>query len=110
MTNPTNLVAVVGRISQAAEVRTLPSGDSLATFRIIVDRPAAALRNSKQRVDTFECVAWTARLRKSVSKFAAGDVVAVTGQLRRRFSRAQGVPSSFVSIEVEAVRMVDAAV
>ncbi|MEO6470850.1 MAG: single-stranded DNA-binding protein [Aeromicrobium sp.] len=109
MTNETNHVAVVGRISQPIEVRTLPSGDELATFRIIVPRSAAALKRSKQKVDTFECVVWTAKLRKAVARFDAGDSVAVTGELRRRFSRAQGSPASFVSIEVVAVHKVVAA-
>lgn len=108
MTNSTNHVAVIGRISQPAEVRTLPSGDSLSTFRVIVDRPPAALKRSKQKVDTFECVAWTARLRHSVARLEPGDSVEVTGQLRRRFTRAQGHPASFVSIEVAAVRKVGA--
>lgn len=109
MTNTTNQVAVVGRVSRPAEIRTLPSGDSLATFRVIVDRPAAALKRSKQKVDTFECVAWTAKLQKSVARLEAGDVVAITGQLRRRFTRAGGMPASFVSIEVGAIGKVEAA-
>ncbi len=36
MTTPSNHVAVSGRVSNLAEVRTLPSGDTLASFRIIV--------------------------------------------------------------------------
>lgn len=108
MTTTTNHVAVVGRVSQLAEIKALPSGDELATFRIIVDRPAAALKRSKQKVDTFECVAWTAKLRKSIARLQPGDFIAVTGQLRRRFTRSQGSPTSFVSIEVDAVNKVDA--
>lgn len=109
MTNTTDHVAVVGRISQPAETRTLPSGDSLSTFRIIVDRPASALKRSKQKVDTFECVVWPARLRMSAGKLGPGDEVEIAGQLRRRFTRAQGVPASFVSIEVETINKVGAA-
>ncbi len=110
MTNSTNHVAVSGRVSQAAEVRILPSGDELVTFRVIVGRPAAALKRSKQKVDTFECVVWLAKLRKAAARLEAGEQVEVTGQLRRRFSRAKGVPTSFVSIEVEAIgKVVEAA-
>lgn len=109
MTNTTNQVTVVGRLSRAAEQRSLPSGDSLVTFRIIVDRPPAALKRSKQKVDTFECVVWTARLRNSVTKLAGGEFVEVKGQLRRRFSRINGSPASFVSIEAEEVRKVEIA-
>lgn len=109
MTTPSNHVAVSGRVSNLAEVRTLPSGDTLASFRLIVDRSGAALKRSKQKVDTFECVAWTARLRTAVSKLQPGDTIEVTGQLRRRFSRANGLPASWVSIEVQSCRKVEAA-
>lgn len=109
MTPTTNHVSLSGRVSNAAETRTLPSGDSLATFRVIVERSAAARKRSKQTVDTFECVAWTSRLRNAVAKLEPGDTIEVTGQLRRRFSRASGVPASWVTIEVETCRKVDAA-
>lgn len=107
MTNSTNHVAVSGRVSNAAEIRTLPSGDILASFRLIVERTAATRKRSKQTVDTFECVAWTSRLRNSAAKLQPGDVIEVTGQLRRRFSRASGVPASWVTIEVETCRKVE---
>lgn len=106
MTPRTNHVAVAGRVSNQAEIRKLPSGDTIASFRLIVDRSPAAMKRSKLTVDTFECVAWTARLRSAVSKYAPGDMIEVTGQLRRRFSRANGVPASWVNIEVETCRKV----
>lgn len=104
MTSMTNHVTVAGRVSNRAESRTLPSGDTLASFRLIVDRPAAARKRSKQPVDTFECVAWTSRLRTSIEKLSPGDTIEITGQLRRRFSRSHGVPASWVTIEIETCR------
>ena len=109
MTPTTNHVALFGRVSNEAETRTLPSGDMLASFRLIVDRSPAAKKRSKQRVDTFECVVWTSRLRKAVEKLVPGDTIEVTGQLRRRFSRSNGVPASWVTIEVETCHKVEAA-
>lgn len=109
MTLTTNHVTVSGRVSNQAEIRTLPSGDTLASFRLIVDRSPAAKKRSKQTVDTFECVAWTGRLRKAVEKLAPGDTIEVTGQLRRRFSRSNGIPASWVTIEVETLHKVAAA-
>lgn len=104
MTDLSNHVSVAGRVSQSAKIKTLPSGDQLATFRIIVDRPAAALRRSKQKVDTFDCAAWTAKLRRKVETLQPGQPVLVTGQLRRRFTRVGGVPASFVTIEINELR------
>lgn len=112
-----NEVRLTGRVSAPAEERELPSGDVIATWRLVVDRPAdrsaarrAAVRDGEPArpravVDTFDCVVRTARLRRSVRAFAAGDVVAVDGALRRRFFRGGGGgPASRYEVEVAAVR------
>jgi single-strand DNA-binding protein len=97
-----NTVRLSGRVSAAPQARLLPSGDEVVSFRLVVPRSAAARRRSKQRVDTFECSAWTARLRRMVRRLEAGDLVTVTGELRRRFSRGAHGPMSWVSVELES--------
>jgi single-strand DNA-binding protein len=97
-----NTVRLSGRVSAAPLARLLPSGDEVVSFRLVVPRSAAARRRSKQRVDTFECSAWTARLRRAVRRLEAGDLVTVTGELRRRFSRGSQGPMSWVSVELES--------
>lgn len=94
MTDHHNRVNLVGRVSVTPETRVLPSGDEVVSFRLIVPRSAAARRRSKQRVDTIECAAWTSALRRSVSRLAAGTEVEVTGELRRRFTRAGAARSA----------------
>ena len=96
-----NAVRLSGRVSAAPEARMLPSGDEVVSFRLIVHRSPAARRRSKQRVDTIECSAWTARLRRSVRRLAAGDAVTVTGELRRRFTRGAGGPMSWVNVDLD---------
>jgi single-strand DNA-binding protein len=96
-----NAVRLSGRVSAAPEARMLPSGDEVVSFRLIVSRSPAALRWSKQLVDTIECSAWTARLRRSVRRLEAGDIVTVTGELRRRFSRGARGPMSWVNVDIE---------
>ena len=78
----------------------LPSGDEVVSFRLIVPRSATARRRSKQRVDTIECSAWTARLRRSVRRLEPGDAVTVTGELRRRFTRGAAGPMSWVNVDL----------
>ena len=95
-----NLVRLSGRVSAAPEARMLPSGDEVVSFRLIVPRSATARRRSKQRVDTIECSAWTARLRRSVRRLEAGDAVTVTGELRRRFTRGASGPMSWVNVDL----------
>ncbi len=96
-----NAVRLSGRVSAAPEARMLPSGDEVVSFRLVVPRSPTALRRSKQLVDTIECSAWTARLRRSVRRLEAGDRVTVTGELRRRFSRGAGGPMSWVNVDLE---------
>ncbi|HEX8780488.1 MAG TPA: single-stranded DNA-binding protein [Nocardioides sp.] len=95
-----NEVVLVGRLAQEAQLRELPSGDVLCTFRLVVDRSGAA--RSRQTVDAVECVVWSARLRRTVTTWRPGDVVRVEGALRRRFFRSSGSVAS--RVEVEAVR------
>ena len=106
-----NVVRLRGRVSAAPEARLLPSGDEVVSFRLVVPRSASARRRSKQRVDTIECSAWTARLRRSVRRLEAGDEVTVTGELRRRFTRGASGPMSWVNVDLETCeRTVDASV
>jgi single-strand DNA-binding protein len=96
-----NAVRLSGRVSAAPDARMLPSGDEVVSFRLVVPRSASARRRSKQSVDTIECSAWTAKLRRSVRRLDAGDVVTVTGELRRRFTRGAGGPMSWVNVDLE---------
>lgn len=96
-----NAVRLSGRVSATPEARMLPSGDEVVSFRLIVPRSPAARRRSKQRVDTIECSAWTARLRRTVRRLDAGDAVTVTGELRRRFTRGASGPMSWVNVDLE---------
>lgn len=100
-----NEVRLVGRVSQAPEERVLPSGDSLWTFRVVVPRPPGAARR-RQSVDALECTAWTARARRSVTAWAAEDVVEVNGSLHRRFYRAGGAVASRVEVEMSSGRLI----
>lgn len=109
MTSADNQISLRGRVADVAERRILPSGDEIVSFRLIVDRSAAARRRSKQTVDTFDCSVWTARLRAKAAKLAPGDRVEVTGELRRLFSRRPGGLSSRVFVDVGSLTTVAAA-
>jgi single-strand DNA-binding protein len=108
MTDAHNHVHLAGRVSAAPESRVLPSGDEVVSFRLIVPRSAAARRRSKQVVDTIDCAAWTAALRRAVGRLPAGAEVEVTGALRRRFTGGAGGTMSFVSVELDSCRKVPA--
>ena len=101
-----NEVHLIGRLSAAAEFRTLPSDAVMCTFTLIVDRHDSDLR-SKQRVDVISCVAWTPRLRRQVGAWSEGDVVELEGAIRKRFFRTSGgATGSRVEVEVRSARRV----
>lgn len=101
-----NEVLLCGRVSATPEERDLPSGASIVTSRLVVDRDAAARKRSSQRVDTFDLVAWTARAQRAMRSWATGDVVTVEGAVRRRFFRSPTGPVSRVEVEVRSARKV----
>jgi single-strand DNA-binding protein len=98
-----NEVRLLGRVSGAPEARVLPSGDEIWTLRVVVAR---ARPRGRQTVDALECVAWSARTRRSVASWADGDTVEVTGALRRRFYRTGGATTSRVEVELERARLI----
>jgi single-strand DNA-binding protein len=55
-------------------------------------------------VDTLDCAAWSAGVRRTARGLHAGDVVEVTGALRKRFWRTGSGPSSRTEVEVRRVR------
>src|SRR3712207_5005677 len=80
-----NDVAPRGRLAAPAEVRTLPSGDTLVSFRLVVRRPGPQTRG--RSTDTLPCITYDRALQKRVAAWQAGDVVEVEGALQRRFWR-----------------------
>jgi single-strand DNA-binding protein len=109
-----NEVVLCGRVSMAADERSLPSGDTVLTTRVIVDRPPSRRRSagagrSRQPVDAIDCVAWTARVRQIIRRWQPGDVVEVSGSIRRRFYRIEGRPVSRVEVEISRARRLQTA-
>lgn len=101
-----NDVTLVGRLAAPAEERTLPSGTVLVTFRVIVGRPPPAKPGLPRTptVDTIDCVAGNATARRTALGWLTGDVVEVSGALRRRFWRAGTGAASRTEVEVARAR------
>jgi single-strand DNA-binding protein len=100
-----NEVHLVGRVSADPVLLTLPSGDTVVTVRLVVQRPRpSAGRGRGQRVDTLACAGWVPALRRTLLRWSPGDVVEVNGELRRRFWRAEGAPQSRYEVELSSAR------
>lgn len=101
-TQAVNTVVLAGRLAAAALERTLPSGDVITTFRLTVERPAG----ERGRVDSIDCATDRARVRRTVLRAAAGDVLHVEGALRRRFWRGPAGLASRYEVRVHTARVV----
>ena len=100
-----NEIHLVGRVSADPILLTLPSGDSVVTVRLVVERPRPAGGKSRgQPVDTLACAAWVSALRRTLLRWGPGDTVEVNGSLRRRFWRAESIPQSRYEIELSSAR------
>lgn len=98
-----NEVKLVGRVSAPAQLRVMPSGDELVSFRLIVDRSPSAKspsERSRPTVDVIDVACWSARSRRTALNLEAGQIVTVQGALRRRFWKAG--PAAMSRCEVEA--------
>jgi len=105
-----NEVLLVGRVAADPVPVQLPSGDELLSFRLIVNRPPRAARaRPGVKQDTLACSAWGPGLRRTVARWRGGDIVEVSGALRRRFLRTSGVPVSVHDIEVLHARRIQKA-
>jgi single-strand DNA-binding protein len=106
LTEHRNEVIVSGRLSAPALAKELPSGDQIVTWRLIVDRTVA---EGVRKVDLVDCTTFGARLRRQAVRWREGDVIEVTGSLRRRFWRGAGGLQSRCEVEAGSARRVRAA-
>lgn len=97
-----NDVQLRGRLSAPAEIRELPSGDHMATWRLVVGRPAE-IRGS---VDTIDCVSTRPRVIRSMSAAVPGQRLELAGALRRRFWKTSFGLQSRYAVDVVTVRRV----
>jgi len=103
-----NSVQLIGHVSGEPVERQLPSGDHLVTFRVVVPRGPAVRRRTRQSVDTLECSAWTARVRRTAVRLAPGDQIAISGELRRTFRRGRAGVRSWVTVDVDRIERTSA--
>ena len=93
-----NICTFEGRVSGQPVERTLPSGDAIVIFRLVVPR------KGEPRIDTIDCVVRTARLRKRTLALPDGAEVHAEGVLQRRFWRGLAGPVSRYEVVVDTLR------
>ncbi len=107
-----NEVVLGGRVSGEPTVRVLPSGDELVSWRLVVGRDNRGVSASGRQlptVDTIDCVAFKAGVRRTAARWAGGEVIEVRGGLRRRFWRGAQGAASRCEVEVLEIKKISAA-
>ncbi|GAA4200383.1 hypothetical protein GCM10022252_53480 [Streptosporangium oxazolinicum] len=99
-----NEVILVGRLPEVAHIRSLRSGSTLGTWRLIVRRQH---RGRGARVDTIPCASFETEVIEAVAGWLPDDIVEVTGSLRRRWWGNEGAKSSGYEVEVRSVRRLE---
>lgn len=99
-------VMLVGRLGAQVRTKELPSGDTITSFTVIVDRSARERAGSSTPVDAIACVTSRARVRSTVERLEPGTLVSVNGTLRRRFWRgaAGGVVGSAMEVVARSLQ------
>lgn len=95
-----NAVTLVARVTTEAEQFELPSGDTLMKFRVVVPRHKPV---TKATVDTIDCVAFKPVVQKKSANLEIGDIVEITGELRRRFWKTGDGVASRMEVEVSKI-------
>ena len=78
-----NRVILMGRIAQDIEVRQTPSGISVVSFSVAVDRSFKD-QNGERHTDFINCVAWRQQADFIGRYFTKGRMIALEGNLRTR--------------------------
>lgn len=78
-----NRVILMGRITQELELKQTPSGVSVLSFSVAVERRYSKQDEEKQ-TDFISCVAWRQQAEFISKYFGKGRMIAIEGNLRTR--------------------------
>jgi single-strand DNA-binding protein len=95
-----NVVVLAGRLSDAPELKTMPSGDQVARFRVSIPEEG-------KRLLPLPVSAWDRLPRRACESLAKGDPVLVRGHLIRRFYRDGGGGRSITEVVATEVKKLE---
>ncbi|MCM1055054.1 MAG: single-stranded DNA-binding protein [Bacteroides sp.] len=78
-----NKAVLMGRICNDLELKTIPNGASVLSFRLAVDR-SYQIKGEERKADFFNIVAWRSTAEFISRYFAKGRMILVEGELQTR--------------------------
>jgi len=106
MSNDTNSVTIIGRLTRDAEQRFTASGISNVSFSIAVNRSVKKGDEWTDEASFLDCVLWGKMGEIIVQYMTKGKQIAVVGSLRQdRWTDKEGASRSKVVINAETVQL-----
>ena len=98
-----NYAVIMGRLTADPDLRTTPSGISVATFTVAVNRRYGG-QDKEPATDFIDCVAWRQTAEFVSRYFHKGSMIAVEGQIQTRsYEDRNGVKRKAVEIVCDNV-------
>jgi len=98
-----NKAILMGRICHDLELKTTPSGVSVLSFRIAVDRKYQ-VKGEERKVDFFNIVAWRSTAEFVAKYFAKGRTIMIDGELQtRQYIDKNNLPQNITEIVADSV-------
>lgn len=91
-----NRVVLMGRIVADPELKTTPSGISVTSFRLAVDR-SYVKQGEERKADFIDVVCWRQTAEFVCRYFGKGSLIAVDGQLQSRTYQARDGTNRYVT-------------
>lgn len=99
-----NTVALMGRLVADPELKTTPSGVSVTSFRIAVDRSYSSREGGERQADFIDIVAWRGTAEFVCKYFTKGQMIALQGRIQTRsYEDKQGNKRMAVEVVAENV-------
>ena len=99
-----NRAILMGRICNDLELKTTPSGVTVLSFRIAVDRSYQA-KGEERKSDFFNCVAWRQTADFISRFFSKGRMILVEGELQtRQYVDKNNVTQNVVELIIDNAR------
>lgn len=96
-----NRVIMMGRIVNELELKTTPSGATVCSFRIAVDRNYQK-KGEERKSDFFNVVAWRATAEFINRFFGKGRMIMIEGEMQtRQYTDKNGNPATWYEIMVD---------
>lgn len=96
-----NKITLMGRITHDLELKSTPSGNSVLSFAVAVERSYQA-KGEERKTDFFNCVAWRANADFISRFFSKGRMILIDGELQnRKYTDKNGAERYVTEIIVE---------